>query len=317
MKKLILTALIFLTPAFVFAASTDVTVSESSVITVGGINLTVSGVGRFDSITVDSGSLSLTMSGGSLLVLTSSDKRTFTVSPAANRESFRCDATESILTLSNNVVSTVIVTVTPSSSTCVGGGGGSGGGGGGGGGYTAPVVPPQTQPAQISQVLPKATPTAPAVAQPSATAVSVSPVFTRSFNVGTISSDVKRLQQVLNSDSDTRVAASGAGSAGKETNYFGPATRKAVQKFQCKYKIICSGTPAATGYGNLGPKTRAKIQEIFKITGTSVPVNTNAVPTTTPVPKVETPIPKVETPTTAPKQEVPDFLKLFPIPKPQ
>lgn len=94
--------------------------------------------------------------------------------------------------------------------------------------------------------------------------VSVSAVFSANLNTGMTSSDVKRLQQLLNSDPDTRVAVSGIGSSGNETNYFGLLTQKAVQKFQCKYNIVCLGTPQTTGYGNLGPKTRAKIRAVFE-----------------------------------------------------
>ena len=56
---------------------------------------------------------------------------------------------------------------------------------------------------------------------------------------------------------------------GKVTGYYGKLTFKAVQKFQCQYNIICSGTPETTGYGIAGPKTRNKINEIYG--GTAVP----------------------------------------------
>ena len=104
------------------------------------------------------------------------------------------------------------------------------------------------------------TPTAPTVAQPSPVAVSVSPVFTKGLEKGMSGSDVKRLQQLLNSDSDTKIAESGIGSFGNETEYFGSLTEKAVQKFQTKYNIAKSGD---SGYGYVGPKTRAKLNEVF------------------------------------------------------
>ena len=71
--------------------------------------------------------------------------------------------------------------------------------------------------------------------------------------------DVKNLQIVLNSDSRTQVAESGVGSSGHETEYFGPATSRAVKKFQELYGLAKAGDP---GYGYVGPKTRAKLQSI-------------------------------------------------------
>jgi hypothetical protein len=67
---------------------------------------------------------------------------------------------------------------------------------------------------------------------------------------------VRYLQIVLNADPETRVASSGGGSPGNETNYFGPGTRNAVIKFQQKYGI------SATGF--VGSQTRAKINEILQ-----------------------------------------------------
>ena len=80
-------------------------------------------------------------------------------------------------------------------------------------------------------------------------------------------SSIKRLQQLLNSDSDTQIAVSGAGSAGNETEYYGSLTRAAVRKFQMKYGVVSSASDA--GYGYVGPNTRAKLQEVFSEAGSS------------------------------------------------
>lgn len=40
---------------------------------------------------------------------------------------------------------------------------------------------------------------------------------------------------------------------------YGPATRAAVERYQCAKGIICYGTPETTGYGQLGPSTRAAL----------------------------------------------------------
>lgn len=78
---------------------------------------------------------------------------------------------------------------------------------------------------------------------------------------GIVSNDVKTIQRLLNSFADTRVAASGVGSTGRETNYFGPATRAAVQRFQLKFGIVKNAREQ--GYGVVGPKTRAKMNELL------------------------------------------------------
>ena len=124
-------------------------------------------------------------------------------------------------------------------------------------------VGPKTR-AKIEEVFGATGVPAATVASPSPVAASVSPVFTGTLSQGMENADVKRLQVLLNSDPDTRIASSGVGSAGNETNYFGPATEAAVKKFQAKYGIVSSGAPATTGYGVIGPATRAKLQEVFK-----------------------------------------------------
>ena len=74
------------------------------------------------------------------------------------------------------------------------------------------------------------------------------PTFTRSLSLGMSGEDVKALQIYLNQKGFT-VSTIGAGSVGKETTYFGPATKAAVIKFQLANKIV----PAA---GFFGPITR-------------------------------------------------------------
>jgi len=47
------------------------------------------------------------------------------------------------------------------------------------------------------------------------------------------------------------------------TGYFGALTLAAVQKYQSKHGIITSGTPETTGYGRVGPKTRAVLNAAY------------------------------------------------------
>ncbi len=49
---------------------------------------------------------------------------------------------------------------------------------------------------------------------------------------------------------------------GLVTGFYGDLTTAAVQRFQCKYSIVCSGDAASTGYGNVGPATLAKIESL-------------------------------------------------------
>ncbi len=72
--------------------------------------------------------------------------------------------------------------------------------------------------------------------------------LTRGLKIGVRGQEVLLLQRYLNSDNDTRIAAFGAGSPGNETEYFGPATARAVSKFQEKYRDEIL-TPIGLRYG--------------------------------------------------------------------
>ena len=97
-------------------------------------------------------------------------------------------------------------------------------------------------------------------AQSGNASVSATGALARSLNLRAKGDDVIILQIILNTDPDTAVAKSGAGSAGAETNLFGNATLRAVKKFQVKYGLAKSGD---IGYGNVGPKTRAKLNALL------------------------------------------------------
>lgn len=89
--------------------------------------------------------------------------------------------------------------------------------------------------------------------------------FTRSLSQGSTGADVMNLQKFLNMSADTRVSASGAGSLGMETSFFGPATAAAVSKFQTKYSadiLVPAGLTSPTGY--FGPASMAKANALCK-----------------------------------------------------
>lgn len=79
--------------------------------------------------------------------------------------------------------------------------------------------------------------------------------FTSNLSLGSRGVEVLNLQKVLNSDVDTVVSSEGPGSSGNETEFFGPATRRAVSRFQLKHGI----SPAA---GYVGPITRSKLNSL-------------------------------------------------------
>ncbi|MFA5744937.1 MAG: peptidoglycan-binding protein [Candidatus Paceibacterota bacterium] len=85
----------------------------------------------------------------------------------------------------------------------------------------------------------------PSTIQPQATS------FARDLKLNTTGTDVKALQQYLNANGFT-LSATGPGSSGNETTFFGPATTAALIRFQKANNI----TPAV---GYFGPVTRAAI----------------------------------------------------------
>jgi len=90
-------------------------------------------------------------------------------------------------------------------------------------------------------------------------------LFTKYLQYRQTNADIKRLQIFLNSDPDTKIANSGAGSPGKETNFFGLLTKKAVIKFQEKYAkdvLLPWGFKKGTGY--VGKTTLLKINELIE-----------------------------------------------------
>jgi hypothetical protein len=78
-------------------------------------------------------------------------------------------------------------------------------------------------------------------------------VFKKNLKAGMTDGDVKQLQKILNANG-YKVALSGSGSPGKETNYFGNATKAALIKFQKANKIYPSN-------GFFGPLTRAIVNK--------------------------------------------------------
>ncbi len=258
--------LVFTTPAF---AINDVTLTTDTIITAGGINFTVSqGAPTVDTLTVSGSDFSVQMSENATLIISSADRRVLTIPKVGSIIiSNTCSSSQNIYTISNPLGgSQVTITATVSSDTCSTAGNGSVGGTGGGGGGGSYSLPPSVAPI-LAVTTPS--PSAPATGGGGASA-SVSSVFVKAVSLGSTNSDVKRLQTLFSTDPEIYPE-------GLTSGYFGQATKKAIQRFQEKYGVAKKGS---TGYGALGPATRAKIQEVFggqstNSTGAS-PINTTA-----------------------------------------
>ncbi|OHA40944.1 MAG: hypothetical protein A3G59_01535 [Candidatus Taylorbacteria bacterium RIFCSPLOWO2_12_FULL_47_20] len=88
-------------------------------------------------------------------------------------------------------------------------------------------------------------------------------VFARNLRTGSSGEDVRKLQEILNSDPATVVAKEGAGSPGRETNFFGALTKLAVIRFQEIYASdILAPLLLYKGTGFVGGATRKKLEAV-------------------------------------------------------
>ena len=79
---------------------------------------------------------------------------------------------------------------------------------------------------------------------------STCPQIGRVLYIGDTGDDVTRLQQFLARDPSIYPEAIISG-------YYGTLTEAAVQRWQARFNIVSSGTPATTGFGQAGPRTAA------------------------------------------------------------
>ena len=250
---------LLISPLAVWAAATSISFGSTSYVqlTVGGVTRTfeVSGTG-VESITVNesSGNFTLDFATGAMTgaTIVSTDRLDIAVTPATISRSNTCGVSNNTVVIPHGSgEAAATATLTPASTTCIGssgtgGGGGSAGGGGGGGGISYIYTPPT--PAPTPTITPTVTPVAPTVAMPSPVAQVASPVFNNDLVRGQSNDDVKRLQELLAGDKELYPE-------GLMTGLFGPATERAVKRFQAKY-----GLPQV---GRVGPMTRAKLAEVF------------------------------------------------------
>ncbi len=273
MKKLLTSSILggLFLPALAFAAYNDVTLTSSVTMTgIDGQTVNISGDANVvEQMVVNTGSITFTLDTNSEVTVTSpSNKKLEHNAANAHVVLSICESGNSQIHL-KGAADDIGVTITAKNTTCPegsGSGGSSGGGGGGGGGGVAVAVAAQTQYATKEAHI-QAIVQAIAVLQaqiaaltgaPAAQVSAISGKITSPLSSGSRGSSVKTLQQFLNTHGFA-VASSGPGSPGNETETFGSLTLKAVEKFQEQYNIAKPGVP---GYGNVGPKTRAKINEL-------------------------------------------------------
>ena len=220
----------------------------------------------FDQLDVSSGTMSFTgIAGGSVdATITSGDRKTLSNS---RNITTTCTDSSSQLVISTGPGDT---TVTPSGTCGTSGGGGgtsggsSSGGGGGGGGYASATPAPTVATVdKVSQLKQQIAAVQQQISQKLGTASSaIKSLFTRNLSVGDRNDDVKSLQQLLAQDKTIYPE-------GLASGLFGPATQRAVKKFQEKY-----GIPQV---GNVGPATRAKLNDLFGASTPATPATPLAV----------------------------------------
>jgi len=76
--------------------------------------------------------------------------------------------------------------------------------------------------------------------------------ITRTLSFASTGDDVRMLQMILARDATIYPQ-------GLVTGFFGRLTRAAVQRFQVREGIVASGDEGSTGYGVVGPRTRAAL----------------------------------------------------------
>jgi len=85
--------------------------------------------------------------------------------------------------------------------------------------------------------------------------------LTVNLRMGMSHPEIFVLQKLLNKNGFV-ISKNGPGSPGSETNYFGSLTREAVKRFQCAKQIVCNGDETTSGYGRVGPHTRAIMNQL-------------------------------------------------------
>jgi hypothetical protein len=230
-------------PTLTLAAGNDVTLTTDAVLSVGGYTLDVTGSSAtVQSIVVNPTNFVVTLASGSSLQVTSPTFNQLTTDIGTFTTSNTCAGNSSALTLASSG-GTGTVTVTPTTTLCsatvsnhpivVNGNG--------------PIVGSLASPQKVPVIAPSTVSSTSSIQT-----LSTSTFFLHDLKLGQTGSDIRALQQYLNTHGFI-IATTGFGSPGHETTKFGPATQKGLKALQ---KSL--GLPA-TGF--FGPMTRAKINK--------------------------------------------------------
>lgn len=254
-----------LIPLVTFAGAVSVTQDYTIVLPSSGDSYTVRSGSTFNNLDVSGSSFTFTLDPKDQIIVISGNKRNLT----NNRSDTICNSGDSRLILSVATTGAQVAvnvvpsgTCTESAATATDGGSGGGSGGGGSSGSSSPAPSSSPTPSPTSTPSPTTQPSPPITSVPSSVpAIPPLPFFETPFppviilriiSRGSQGDDVKKLQQFLASDTSIYPEGIVNGS-------FGPKTQLAVQRFQEKYGITKKGQP---GYGVLGPKTKAKLEEL-------------------------------------------------------
>lgn len=264
----------------VLSASTvyAVTVGENVTLqATGGSNITLLSGSDFDTLTVNSNGFTFDLSGTQSVNLRDSDAQVLKTNVEGLQGS--CSGQNSEITLSASKGSSITLYIEGFACSSGGGGGGSYTSSGGGDSSSPSDTSTQTTTTTTTTTATTTAQTAtqtttssylegappPAMPLSGITPAPVLPNITmtafpglmqikRGLDVGATGDDVRSLQEALASMPDVYPK-------GTVSGFYGALTKEAVGRFQMKYGLVSSQTDS--GYGYVGPKTRAKLQEIF------------------------------------------------------
>ncbi len=240
---------------FAHAAEITGTGDATFILPADGSRYTLVSDSHFDSFVINTNSFVFGLNAGSRVTFSSGDRRILVNSLGVATV---CGAGKSSVVLGlASGASAQSVTITPGGvcSTGSNASGSSSGGGGGGGGTSGNT----TSGSVALSGGHTASTTAPVVKSASGTTsttvVAMPDIFHALLAIGSRNDEVRLLQDFL--------IGQGLLAGGNNTGFFGAKTQEAVRQFQKKYGLVASGTPATTGYGLVGKRTRQKLNELY------------------------------------------------------